>query len=143
MRCNVRVWLSKEQIKETVSNEYGHLISSAYDFLFYNGYINFGVSPSFLPHMPGEASQGSVIVIGAGLAGLAAARQLVAFGFKVIVLEGRNRPGGRVYTQKMGRDGKFAAVELGGSVITGIHANPLGVLARQLSIPLHKVRVER
>ncbi|KAH0986741.1 hypothetical protein GBA52_013918 [Prunus armeniaca] len=40
----------------------------------------------------------------------------------------------------MGRDDKFSAVDLGGSVITGIHANPLGVLARQLSIPLHKVR---
>lgn len=25
-------------------------------------------------------------------------------------------------------------------MITGLHANPLGVLARQLSVPLHKVR---
>ncbi|PON44601.1 Histone lysine-specific demethylase [Parasponia andersonii] len=139
-RGNVRTWLSKGQIKETVSNEYEHLISSAYDFLLYNGYINFGVSPSFTSHMPRETNEGSVLIIGAGLAGLAAARQLLSFGFKVIILEGRNRPGGRVYTQKMGQDGKFAAVELGGSVITGIHANPLGVLARQLSIPLHKVR---
>lgn len=40
----------------------------------------------------------------------------------------------------MSQNGDFAAVDLGGSVITGIHANPLGVLARQLSIPLHKVR---
>lgn len=139
-RDNVRMWLSKGQIKETVSNEYEHLLSSAYDFLLYNGYINFGVSPSFTSQMPEEATEGSVLIIGAGLAGLAAARQLLSFGFKVIILEGRNRPGGRVYTQKMGKDGKFAAVELGGSVITGIHANPLGVLARQLSIPLHKVR---
>ncbi|EXB37711.1 Lysine-specific histone demethylase 1-2-like protein [Morus notabilis] len=139
-RDNVRIWLSKGQIKETVSNEYEHLISSAYDFLLYNGYINFGVSPSFMSHMPGETNEGSVLIVGAGLAGLAAARQLLSFGFKVIILEGRNRPGGRVYTQKMGREGKFVAVDLGGSVITGIHANPLGVLARQLSIPLHKVR---
>lgn len=139
-RDNVRIWLSKGQIKETVSSEYEHLICSAYDFLLYNGYINFGVSPSYMSHMPEEAIEGSVIIVGAGLAGLAAARQLLSFGFKVTVLEGRNRPGGRVYTQKMGQEGKFAAVDLGGSVITGIHANPLGVLARQLSIPLHKVR---
>ncbi|KAA8523842.1 hypothetical protein F0562_010265 [Nyssa sinensis] len=139
-RDNVRIWLSKGQIKETVSNEYEHLISSAYEFLLFNGYINFGVSPSFPSHIPEEATEGSVIIVGAGLAGLAAARQLLSFGFKVVVLEGRNRPGGRVYTQKMGRKGKYAAVDLGGSVITGIHANPLGVLARQLSIPLHKVR---
>ncbi|CAN1775397.1 Lysine-specific histone demethylase 1 homolog 2 [Linum perenne] len=64
----------------------------------------------------------------------------MSFGFKVVVLEGRNRPGGRVYTQKIGRDGQFAVADIGGSVITGMHANPLGVLARQLSIPLHKVR---
>ncbi|KAL5547992.1 hypothetical protein UlMin_003223 [Ulmus minor] len=139
-RDNVRMWLSKEQIKETVSSEYDYLISTAYDFLVYNGYINFGVSPPFTSHLPREVMEGSVIIVGAGLAGLSAARQLLSFGFKVIILEGRNRPGGRVYTQKMGQEGKFAAVDLGGSVITGIHANPLGVLARQLSIPLHKVR---
>ncbi|XP_010534911.1 PREDICTED: lysine-specific histone demethylase 1 homolog 2 [Tarenaya hassleriana] len=139
-RSNVRIWLRKEQIRETVSSECEHLISAAYEFLLFNGYINFGVSPLFAPHMPEEATEGSVIVVGAGLAGLAAARQLLSFGFKVLVLEARNRPGGRVYTQKMGDKGRFAAVELGGSVITGLHANPLGVLARQLSIPLHKVR---
>ncbi|KAK4255732.1 hypothetical protein QN277_008694 [Acacia crassicarpa] len=138
-RSNVRTWLTKGQIKETVSSECEHLINSAYSFLLYNGYINFGVSQSIISQMP-EASEGSVIIVGAGLAGLAAARQLLSFGYKVVVLEGRNRPGGRVYTQKMGLEGKFAALDLGGSVITGIHANPLGVLARQLSIPLHKVR---
>ncbi|KAL2472633.1 Lysine-specific histone demethylase 1-like protein 2 [Forsythia ovata] len=139
-RDNVRSWLSKGQIKETVSNQYAHLINAAYDFLLNNGYINFGVSPAVESQIPHEAIEGSVIIVGAGLSGLAAARQLMSFGFKVVVLEGRNRPGGRVYTQKMGREGKYAAVDLGGSVITGIHANPLGVLARQLSIPLHKVR---
>ncbi|KAJ0103074.1 hypothetical protein Patl1_04557 [Pistacia atlantica] len=139
-RSNVGLWLTKGQIKETVSNEYEHLISSAYDFLLYNGYINFGVSPSFTAYMPEEVNEGTVIIIGAGLAGLAAARQLMSFGFRVVVLEGRRRPGGRVYTQKMGKKGKYAAADLGGSVITGLHANPLGVLARQLFIPLHKVR---
>ncbi|KAK6946760.1 SWIRM domain [Dillenia turbinata] len=139
-RDNVRMSLSKGQIRETVSSEYEHLLNSAYDFLLYNGYINFGVSPVFTSRIPSEATEASVIIVGAGLAGLAAARQLLSFGFKVVVLEGRNRPGGRVYTQKMGHEGNFAAVDLGGSVITGIHANPLGVLARQLAIPLHKVR---
>lgn len=139
-RSNVQVWLSKGQIKETVSNEYEHLIAAAYEFLLYNGYINFGVLLPLTSPMPELTNEGSVIIVGAGLAGLSAAKQLMSFGFKVIVLEGRNRPGGRVYTQKMGGKGQFAAVDLGGSVITGIHANPLGVLARQLSIPLHKVR---
>ncbi|KAL0399354.1 UNVERIFIED_CONTAM: Lysine-specific histone demethylase 12 [Sesamum radiatum] len=139
-RDNVHSWLSKAQIKETVSNDYARLMNAAYDFLLINGYINFGVSASFESQIFEETTEASVIIVGAGLAGLAAARQLRSFGFKVLVLEGRNRPGGRVYTQKMGQEGNYAAVDLGGSVITGIHANPLGVLARQLSIPLHKVR---
>jgi monoamine oxidase len=37
-----------------------------------------------------------VLVLGAGLAGLAAARDLAAAGADVLVLEGRDRPGGRV-----------------------------------------------
>ncbi|KAJ7981720.1 lysine-specific histone demethylase 1-like 1 [Quillaja saponaria] len=61
-------------------------------------------------------------------------------GFKVVVLEGRSRPGGRVKTKKMKGDEVEAAVDLGGSVLTGIDGNPLGVLARQLGFPLHKVR---
>ncbi|KAF6163220.1 hypothetical protein GIB67_025084 [Kingdonia uniflora] len=138
-RDNVHTWLSKAEIRETVSSEYENLLVAAYDFLLSNGYINFGVSQAITSRVP-DATKGSVIIVGAGLAGLAAAKQLLSFGFKVIVLEGRNRPGGRVYTQKMGLNGKFAAVDLGGSIITGCHANPLGVLARQLSIPLHNVR---
>src|SRR5947209_2370090 len=39
-----------------------------------------------------------VIVIGAGVAGLAAARDLAAGGKKVIVLEARDRIGGRIHT---------------------------------------------
>lgn len=93
------------------------------------------------PSLPSSSSNGDVIIIGAGLAGLAAARQLQALGFKVIVLEGRSRPGGRVLTRKMtGLSGLQAAADLGGSVLTGINGNPFGVLARQLGFPLHKVR---
>lgn len=39
-----------------------------------------------------------VVVIGAGLAGLTAARDLVARGFDVVVLEGRDRVGGRTFS---------------------------------------------
>jgi monoamine oxidase len=39
-----------------------------------------------------------VIIIGAGAAGLMAARQLSAEGLKVCVLEARDRVGGRIYT---------------------------------------------
>lgn len=41
-----------------------------------------------------------VIVLGAGLAGLSAARTLVAAGKSVLILEARNRAGGRVFTTR-------------------------------------------
>ncbi|KAH7654775.1 Spermine oxidase protein [Dioscorea alata] len=139
-RSSVRSFLSVDNVRETVEQRCAPLIASAYRFLSENGYINFGVSPALRPRLSDDHEGGSVIIIGAGLAGLAAARQLLGFGFRVLVLEGRDRPGGRVYTAKMGANGSAVAVDLGGSVITGIHANPLGVLARQLGIPLHKIR---
>lgn len=42
-----------------------------------------------------------VIVIGAGLAGLSAARRLKTQGVSVIVLEARDRPGGRIQSQRL------------------------------------------
>ena len=47
-----------------------------------------------------EASSRQVLVLGAGLAGLAAAYELNKAGFGVTVLEARTRPGGRVYTAR-------------------------------------------
>ncbi len=52
-----------------------------------------------------------VLVVGAGLAGLTAARGLVVAGRSVLVLEARDRVGGRVVSQEIG-DGKI--VEMGG-----------------------------
>ena len=59
-----------------------------------------------------------VLVLGAGLAGLAAARDLAAAGADVEVLEARDRPGGRV-EQAVLEDGR--AVQLGGELIGSFH----------------------
>ncbi|KAI3930797.1 hypothetical protein MKX01_037243 [Papaver californicum] len=142
-RSNVTSWITKEHVFESIRSEHRKLVDSAYSFLLQHGYINFGLAAAIrdgsLKHL-GASEKGNVVVVGAGLAGLAAARQLVSLGFKVVILEGRNRPGGRVRTKKMEGDGVVAAADLGGSVLTGINGNPLGVLARQLGYPLHKVR---
>src|SRR5580704_17799292 len=57
------------------------------------------------------------IVIGAGAAGLAAARSLAARSLKVIVIEARDRVGGRAWSRRIGRD-KLPA-ELGAEFIHG------------------------
>ncbi|XP_060175891.1 lysine-specific histone demethylase 1 homolog 1 [Lycium barbarum] len=148
-RSNVTVWLTKDHVLESIRAEHKNLVNSAYAFLLQHGYINFGVAKGIkevkFKGFDGVVSKGNVIVIGAGLSGLVAARQLISLGIKVVVLEGRGRPGGRVRSKKMtgGQNGVVnvvAAADLGGSVLTGINGNPLGVLARQLGVPLHKVR---
>ncbi|CAI9096242.1 OLC1v1032338C1 [Oldenlandia corymbosa var. corymbosa] len=144
-RSNVSLWLTKDHALESIRAEHKALVNSAYSFLLHHGYINFGLAPAIKEMKlkpPEGAPKGTVIVIGAGLSGLVAARQLIFLGFKVVVLEGRARPGGRVRTKKMSgdKDSIEAAADLGGSVLTGINGNPLAVLARQLGIPLHKVR---
>ncbi|KAL2321214.1 hypothetical protein Fmac_030183 [Flemingia macrophylla] len=142
-RSNVSAWLTRDRALRSIRSEHKGLVETAYRFLLDHGYINFGVAPEIkaLKSNPFEGSElGTIIVIGAGLAGLVAARQLVFLGFRVAILEGRTRPGGRVKTKKMSGDGVEAAADFGGSVLTGINGNPLGVLARQLGLPLHKVR---
>ncbi|PPD73741.1 hypothetical protein GOBAR_DD29338 [Gossypium barbadense] len=118
------------------------ILNSAYNYLATYGYINFGIAPAIKEKFPAEPSRRSnVVIVGAGLAGLATARQLMRFGFKVTVLEGRKRAGGRVYTKKMeGGNRVSAAADLGGSVLTGTLGNPLGILAKQLGSSLFKVR---
>ncbi|HXV41870.1 MAG TPA: FAD-dependent oxidoreductase, partial [Anaerolineae bacterium] len=72
-----------------------------------------------------------IIVVGAGAAGLGAARALQDDGFEVILLEGRNRLGGRVWTD---RSWPGTALDLGGSWIHGIKGNPLTELVKKFKI---------
>ena len=67
-----------------------------------------------------------IIVVGAGIAGIAAARTLHDEGYVVTVLEARDRIGGRIHTDySLG-----LPVELGATWIHGIMANPLTSLAQ-------------
>lgn len=73
-----------------------------------------------------------VLVLGAGLAGLSAARDLASSGADVLVLEARGRVGGRVEQLRID-DGR--AVQLGGEVVGSVHTAYLG-LAGELGLTL-------
>ena len=60
----------------------------------------------------------SVLIIGGGIAGLAAASKLGEAGFSVVVLEARNRIGGRIFTQH--DSASDSAIEFGAEFIHGI-----------------------
>ncbi|KMT01528.1 hypothetical protein BVRB_9g215320 isoform A [Beta vulgaris subsp. vulgaris] len=144
-RSNVSSLITRDHVMESVPIEKRPFVDAAFRFLDDHGYVNFGLAPEIKTKKmcDNNCSFGAnVVVVGAGLAGLCCARQLRSMGFKVVVIEGRGRPGGRVRTRKMSSDkeGVVGAADLGGSVLTGINGNPLGVLARQLEFPLHKVR---
>ena len=74
----------------------------------------------------------TALVIGAGLAGAAAARTLANAGVRVIVLEARDRIGGRIWSDRSWG----VPVELGAAWIHGTGGNPLVPLARAASLPL-------
>lgn len=72
------------------------------------------------------AEDADVIVIGAGAAGLNAARILSAQSHRILVLEARDRVGGRVFPQNVA--GLETAVELGAEFIHGSAAETLELL---------------
>ncbi|MFV0890298.1 FAD-dependent oxidoreductase [Metapseudomonas otitidis] len=88
-----------------------------------------------------DPGQADVLVIGAGIAGLAAARKLHDAGYRVIVLEARDRLGGRLMTHQAW-DG--INVDLGATWIHGAGPNnPIARLAKQVGARLATTSTDR
>ena len=80
-----------------------------------------------------------VLVVGAGMAGMVAARLLHDSGFAVTVLEARQRLGGRTWT-----DASLGApLDLGGSWVHGVDGNPLTLWCERLGIALVESQGDR
>lgn len=79
-----------------------------------------------------------VIVVGAGVAGLTAARRLAQAGRSVVVLEARDRIGGRTHTLRT-TDGRVT--DLGASWIHGIEDGPVYEAALGFGMPMSEFTV--
>jgi polyamine oxidase len=86
---------------------------------------------------PAPSADRRVLVVGAGAAGLSAARQLTADGFATTVLEARDRIGGRAWTS----DELGVPVDLGASWIHGTEGNPLTELAEAAGVEMVTTRL--
>ena len=78
----------------------------------------------------GQSREAQAVVVGAGLAGLAAARRLAAAGASVVVVEARDRVGGRVLNEDIGGGN---VVEVGAQWI-GPTQDRLAALAEELGV---------
>ena len=90
------------------------------------------ITPSLLSSCNNEgdgqkANGKTVIIVGAGISGLAAAKKLKDNGFNVIVLEAQSKVGGRLKTNRS----LGVAFDEGASWIHGTAGNPIASLAQQ------------
>ena len=85
------------------------------------------------------ARRPTVLIVGAGIAGLAAAKRLSQAKVSVVILESRDRVGGRINTHELAcaEDGTTVQAELGASFVHGIIDNPLIQLSKEVPLSLH------
>ena len=84
---------------------------------------------------PGKVGAGDkgverIVVVGGGVSGLTAARNLHDAGYEVVVLEAKGHLGGRVWTD---RSTGFP-LDMGAYLIQGVDGNPITTLADQLEL---------
>jgi len=169
---NPQIAVSREEaIGCSKDSKWFDVASVCFDWLVRRGYINYGCV-EIKPARKKTADDAPprkrrrVAIIGAGMAGLGCARQLEGL-FKqyaktfreldedppeVVVLEARNRVGGRVYSRPFqsqlsehhgtGIESMRCTAEMGGMIITGFdRGNPINILVRgQLGLNYHALR---
>ncbi|KAG8527000.1 uncharacterized protein KY384_008429 [Bacidia gigantensis] len=174
----LRLWVRNPLVQVTAEEAVGCTSTSrwvgmakfAYEWLVRRGYINFGCLEIPCPpdlrvkkYKLKRAKRKTIAIVGAGMAGLGCARQLEGLIHhyqerwttageeppNVILLEGRNRVGGRLYSHPLKNqnaqgipDRHRCTAEMGAHIIIGFdHGNPLSMIIRgQLAVHYHTLR---
>src|SRR6218665_473869 len=104
------------------------------------GFRNFAAVPkSDIYNGVMSQTEVDVAIIGGGISGLSAAKLLTEQGLDVVVLEARDRVGGRTYTI---RDPAFKYTDLGGAYV-GPTQRRVARLAKELGLEFYKVSLEK
>lgn len=105
------------------------------DFIKLLGLASAGMILSGMKGRLGYGEPKKVLVIGAGIAGLAAAKVLQDAGHEVIILEARERAGGRIWTDHS----LDFPVDFGPSFLHSVRENPLAEIAMNNKLSIKKV----
>jgi hypothetical protein len=135
-------YISEEEALRGIKSEHHVKVKATWAYLNQRSYINYGFlkttpasTPTYLKQKESN-SKWKILIVGAGMAGLALAHRLHQWGYSVTLIEGRDRLGGRVLTKQFGD----VRIDLGASVVTGTVGNPLTPLFKQLEMSLYPLR---
>lgn len=103
-----------------------------------NGWDGYRSSRSDLAPAIAPTDDRPIVVIGAGMSGLAAAKALSNAGHQVRVMEARDRIGGRTWTTHVGE----AWLDLGGAWIHGDRRNPMAEYVRQSGLDYYPFDID-
>ncbi|KAG0152457.1 hypothetical protein CROQUDRAFT_649867 [Cronartium quercuum f. sp. fusiforme G11] len=87
-----------------------------------------------------EVREAHVVIVGAGMSGLSAGLKLARLDYEVVIVEARDRVGGRIETRAFKNDEsehEKGVIDLGASFLHGVEGNPLVELMKEFKQPVH------